>query len=248
MEPEARAKLRQARQDAGLSLRQLGARIGVSASLLSQIERGNSEPSVASLYALVSELDVSLDSLLDRRGDSAKSAGDPATTSFTSPTSTVLRPGTRAVLNMTSGVRWEQLTRGPDPLVDALLVTYGPGSRSSSDGTLMTHSGVEYAYLLEGELVLQLGFETFQISAGDSLSFHSSRPHMYSNVSDRQARGIWFVAGRLEAAAEAFHGPAGIAPTSAVDVLRQFRGQAASGTHSSDGALRDRESKPRAAR
>jgi DNA-binding XRE family transcriptional regulator/quercetin dioxygenase-like cupin family protein len=233
MEPEARAKLRQARQDAGLSLRQLGARIGVSASLLSQIERGNSEPSVASLYALVSELDVSLDSLLDRRGNSPKSTGDPATaTSLTSPMSTVLHPGPRAVLDMTSGVRWEQLARGPDPLVDALLVTYGPGSRSSSDGTLMTHSGVEYAYLLEGELILHLGFETLQISAGDSLSFHSSRPHMYSNVSDRQARGIWFVAGRLEAASEVVPKSTDVVPTSAVDVLRQFRGQVVGDTHS----------------
>ena len=53
----------------GLSLRELAGRLGVSPSLISQIETGRANPSVSTLYAIAAELDVSLDELLfnDRR-------------------------------------------------------------------------------------------------------------------------------------------------------------------------------------
>src|SRR4051812_47652056 len=64
MHPGARAQIRSARRSNGLSLRELGRRTGVTASLLSQIENGKSDPSVSTLSALVSELGLSLDALL----------------------------------------------------------------------------------------------------------------------------------------------------------------------------------------
>ena len=62
-------RLREARRAAGLSLRELADRLGVSPSLISQIETGRANPSVSTLYAIAAELDVSLDELLfnDRR-------------------------------------------------------------------------------------------------------------------------------------------------------------------------------------
>lgn len=232
MRPEARAQLREARQAAGLSLRELGDRIGLSASLLSQIERGKSEPSVSSLYALVKELGVSLDALLGsavaaERAPRAEVVA-PAVAGAAS-NSPLIRPDERAHLEMTSGVHWEQLTRGSDEQADALLVTYAPGGRSSSDGTLMTHSGVEYAYLIEGELTLHIGFQRMTLRAGDSLRFESSQPHMYSNETQEPARGLWFVVGRgnnggTDFAASRDEGW----PHSAVDVLRTFASPQAS--------------------
>lgn len=217
MHAEARQRLREARLAAGLSLRDLGRRVGVSASLLSQIENGKSDPSVSSLYALVSELGLSLDALLGTeqgRGDQAPGPGSP-----------VLRPGQRRVLDMDSGVRWEQLTPGSDGRVDALLTTYEPGGQSSSSGQLMTHAGVEYAYLIEGELVLDLGFESYVIRAGDSITFQSSTPHLYRNVGSEPARGIWFVLDRAGAPAA---GEPPVTPgrlTSAVEVLHALDGR-----------------------
>src|SRR6201996_6028674 len=55
--------LRKHRQDAGMSLRALARKVGVSPSLISQIEHGKATPSVATLYAIVSELGISLDEL-----------------------------------------------------------------------------------------------------------------------------------------------------------------------------------------
>ena len=66
--PQIGERLRLRRQEQGLSLRDLAERVGVSPSLISQIERGRANPSVSTLYAIVAELDISLDELLfDRR-------------------------------------------------------------------------------------------------------------------------------------------------------------------------------------
>ena len=191
MEPEARARLRTARTEADLSVRELSRRVGISPSMLSQIENGRSEPSVATLYALVSALGISLDQILGgglAQPATATSSGraDPAS-------SPVVTAESRARLVMDSGVTWERLTAGSDPLVDALMVTYPPGSSSSSNGGLMSHQGREYGLLLSGRLTVHLGFETYQLEEGDSISFDSSVPHLYVNESDQPARGVWHV-------------------------------------------------------
>ena len=62
----------------------------------------------------------------------------------------------------------------------------------------MRHSGIEYAYILEGELTLQLDFDTYVLGPGDSLQFDSVRPHLYSNKGTTVAQGVWFVVGRRQ--------------------------------------------------
>src|SRR3954463_9253733 len=65
MPPALGYQLGIARKEAGLTLRELARRLGVSPSLLSQIENGKSQPSVATLYALAQTLEISVDSLFD---------------------------------------------------------------------------------------------------------------------------------------------------------------------------------------
>ncbi len=62
--PQIGDGLRGRRRELGLSLRDLADRLGVSPSLISQIERGRANPSVSTLYSIVAELDISLDELL----------------------------------------------------------------------------------------------------------------------------------------------------------------------------------------
>ena len=72
--------LREVRLGRGLSLRALAGRVGVSPSLISQVETGRARPSVRTLYAIVSELGISLDELLfPDAARAAEEAGDPAT-------------------------------------------------------------------------------------------------------------------------------------------------------------------------
>lgn len=201
MTAEIGARLRDARLQRGLSLRSVAQELGVSASLISQVETGKTQPSVSTLYALVSHLGVSMDELL---GVGAPVAAEAATEVAGTPVfghggellPAIQRAGENPVLEMENGVRWERLAIGEGGPADALLVTYAPGATSSIEGKLMRHSGVEYAYLLEGELTLQLDFDTHVLHPGDSLQFDSVRPHLYSNTGEVPARGVWFVVGR----------------------------------------------------
>src|SRR5581483_10456782 len=63
VEEDVGRRLRARREEHGLSLRELARRLGISPSAISQIETGKSRPSVSTLYAIVSELGMSLDEL-----------------------------------------------------------------------------------------------------------------------------------------------------------------------------------------
>lgn len=199
-------RLRAARIAKGISLRSVATAVGVSASLISQVETGKTQPSVSTLYALVNHLGMSFDDLM---ADSHRPAADPVAIADVSaravPESSARPPGgplqrgaENPVLEMENGVRWERLAASREGAVDPLLVTYEPGASSSVEGRMMRHSGVEYAYLLSGELTVRLDFDTFTLRAGDSLSFDSVRPHLYVNEGSVPAKGLWFVVGRRE--------------------------------------------------
>jgi transcriptional regulator with XRE-family HTH domain len=189
-------RLRAARAAKGYTLRELAAEIGVSASLLSQVENGKSLASVTTLHALVTALGISLDQLFTTDSQpriSTPMGTDAARLEALQP---VHPAGNRPVLRMAGGVTWERLSSLLSHMVDAQLVTYEAGSSSSSDGTLSRHNGIEFAYLIEGELLLRLGYEEYRLEAGDSLSFDSTTPHMYENTGRTIARGVWFELGR----------------------------------------------------
>lgn len=204
------AALRAARLRHQLSLRQLAADIGVSASLLSQVETGKTQPSVSTLYALVNRLGMSVDDIFGvnrpgraevtapRRPSGRRAAAAPAVHAADSDTwrGVVQGAAEHPLLEMENGVTWELLTVGDRAVVDVILVTYRPGATSSVGGQMTRHHGVEYAYMLHGELELRLDFDTRVLRPGDSLCFDSTRPHMFVNRGDSDARGIWFIVGR----------------------------------------------------
>ena len=172
-------RLREARTKRGLSLRSVAQSLGVSASLISQVEIGKTQPSVATLYALANHLGASLDELLGIPAGGGQPSPVLGSTGTVFPD--VQHAADNPVIEMENGVRWERLAAGSSGPADALLVTYAPGASSSIEGKLMRHAGVEYAYMLEGELTLHLEFDTHVLRPGDSLQFDSVRPHLYSN-------------------------------------------------------------------
>ncbi|TXS54641.1 XRE family transcriptional regulator [Streptomyces sp. uw30] len=202
--PPVGARIRQARLARGTSLRALAREIGVSASLVSQIENGKSQPSVSTLYAITTALGISVEALFD--------AGEPVVASpMAAAPGTVLHalaafaadpgrrigplvtPDDREVLELDSGVVWERLGHVPGTHVDFLQVTYRPGGASSSSGGLMRHAGTEYGYLTSGELILTLGFDEYTLRPGDAVCFESTTPHRYRNDGEVPAIGTWFV-------------------------------------------------------
>jgi DNA-binding XRE family transcriptional regulator/quercetin dioxygenase-like cupin family protein len=209
--PPVGERIREARLRDGMSLRGLARAVGVSASLISQIETGKSRPSVSTLYAITKALGISVEDVFDGRDtDGTNGAGSASPNgpgrvpeSGTSVRTVepggghrigpVVHPTAREVLQLDSGVTWQRLGHLPGTRVDFLLVTYAPGGSSSNGDLLMRHSGAEYGFLIEGELTLTLGFEEHRLGPGDAVSFPSTTPHRYRNDGVVPAIGVWYV-------------------------------------------------------
>ena len=178
----------------GISQRELARRIGLSASMISQIESGQSKPSVSTLYGIVTELGVSLDDIFG--GNGAVMRAEDAAPDDSTHLGPMVRVEDRHVIDLDSGVRWERLTSHQHEDVDFLQVVYDVGGSSASDEVMMRHPGREYGVVLEGQLGVQLGFDEYTLGPGDSIAFDSTKPHRLWNLGDVPVKGIWFVVGR----------------------------------------------------
>lgn len=204
------SKIKAARLASGMSLRELARQLGVSPSFVSQLENDKSQPSVSTLYAVSQLLGLSLDGLFaDDSVPPVVQAGEPSTVSearridLGSPADawpdddgariSIAHPRGRSRLVLDSDVRWEQLASVADSGIDFIEIYYPPGSSSTNDGRMLRHGGHEYGYLLEGQLTVTFGFETYELRAGDSVGMQSSVPHLLTNNGTGPARGIWTV-------------------------------------------------------
>lgn len=230
-------ELRRVRESKKLSLRAVASAVGVSASLLSQVETGKTQPSVSTLYALVNHLGISLDALMGTNrvmtsplGGSVSSVGNASEPSADRRSDSVVqRREDNPVIEMENGVTWERLSVGDSAIADPLIVTYAPSASSSVEGKLMRHAALEYGVLLEGRLTLRIDFDSYDLEPGDSFCFDANRPHLYINSGDVPARGIWFVIGRREMSYQSLadlgheHDAQVRPPASAVEVLQAMK-------------------------
>lgn len=201
-------RLRDLRQQAGLSLRELARQANVSASLVSQVENGKSRPSVSTLYTFARLLSVPVDELFDAEEKALSglplnhpagtAAYDPANAWHQSEYATrisVIHPSHRAQLHMAEGIHWERLAATPERDVNFMKITYTPGAGTDEAMERQVHDGYEYGYVLSGTLEVTVGNEVFVLNAGESLGIDSSIPHHFRNIGETDFQGVWFVHG-----------------------------------------------------
>lgn len=193
------------RQDRHLKVSELARGVGVSPSLISQIERGQSQPSVATLFALAETLQVPVDAFFyknDAGGIHAPAAkpgapamerpapeSDEARSGRNAPDARyVVRRDRRAAIDIEGGVRWERLTLDTLSDVEFLELVYEPAAESNPE--LYRHPGTEMVLMLSGRLDIFVGFDHYELTDGDSICFPSSLPHRYVNPSDQVARAV----------------------------------------------------------
>jgi len=190
-------RLRAERERHGISLRELARRLKISPSAISQIETGRARPSVATLWAIVTELGMSLDDLFaDERGAAPQAAAPDAPAEAPAASLPVVTPASREALQLATGVRWERMTADADPDVDFIWVVYDAGGSSSPEDSFIRHAGREYGLVLSGRLEVTVGFETTVLAPGDSISFDSTTPHRLRNAGTEPVTGVWVVVGR----------------------------------------------------
>ena len=192
------------RKERGIKVTELARAIGVSPSLISQIERGQSQPSVSTLFGLAAALGVPVDAFMEPDAKSAPVAVPIGSEAGSTPAADddrggaarpasradryMVRRGDRAALDIEGGVRWERLTPETLPRVEFLELVYAPGAQSHPE--LYRHPGTEMVLVLSGRLNITVGFECYELAAGDSIHFPSSQPHRYANPSDQETRAV----------------------------------------------------------
>jgi transcriptional regulator with XRE-family HTH domain len=179
------ARLRQLRLDAGLSLRELAARLEISVSAISQIERGVLQPSVNRLIAIVTALGVPLARVFD---DAEDEAVTPAPHRYELARSGSIRP-----VSLESGVLYRRLSPVQTAGVDFFESTYPPGSQADAGNHLITHVGYEIGTVQLGELTIQFEDETVHLRAGDSITYPCEIPHHIMNRGAVPAVATWLI-------------------------------------------------------
>jgi transcriptional regulator with XRE-family HTH domain len=190
---EIGARLRAERQRKELTVRELARRVGVSPSLISQIERDKVNPSVSTLWGIVTALGLTMGDLFSHV---EAPAGLRPVTGDAPAAGPTTQPGARAELNLETGVLWERLTVASDPVVEFLTVVYPPGASSCDEDSLVRHGGKEYGYVLRGRLGVRIGFDEYELTPGMAISFDSSAPHRLWAIGDDAAEAVWVVVGR----------------------------------------------------
>jgi transcriptional regulator with XRE-family HTH domain len=177
---EVGRKIRVRRLEAGLTLKRLATVVGVSQSLISQVERGLASPSITTLRRIAAALEVPIAALF--LGDEAPSPGE---TDRMGRRLVVRRPERKRLHVPRSKIGYELLTPDLNRRIEFLWIEYEPGSVTHPSP--MSHPGEENAVCLEGSVVVTIDHQEFVLAEGDSISFDSGRPHQVENRTDKRA-------------------------------------------------------------
>lgn len=171
----------------GIPVRELARRLGVSPSFLSQFELGQSQAAVNTLFAIATELNLSLDVLLGNSVDPERESESESKTH---------EPRISDCLTFRSGVRWQRLANTPENHhVQFLLTEYEPGADSAPGDAPQTHSGDDYGYVLEGTLTIDIDGMRRLLKSGEAIHLVGNVPHRLRNETDQTVKAIWFVLG-----------------------------------------------------
>jgi transcriptional regulator with XRE-family HTH domain len=163
--------LRQLRSKKKLSLAQVARAVGISVGFLSALERSQMSGSVGTLRKLARFYKTNILDFFDATGASSRR----------------VQPGQRKVLEAGPGVRMELLAWG-NTVMEPHLFRVAPEAGS---GDSYTHEGEEFLYVLQGELMITLEKEQYQLKAGDSFYFESATPHHWKNPGRAETWVLW---------------------------------------------------------
>lgn len=168
-----RIGLRIRRQRAGrFSVKTLSAASGVSAGLISEIERGKGNPSFRTLDALAKALGMQLGQLIDAAPD-APVAG------------LVRRPERKRLATNPHGPIWELLSPNLNGKLELLETTLPDGF--SNETSPFQHEGEECIVVQQGSVEIHVGGDTHLLHVGDAITYDAGREHWYRNRSGAPA-------------------------------------------------------------
>lgn len=173
--------IRKARKKKGMTLQELSDKCGLSVSFLSQVERDLSSLSITSLWVISQALE------------------EPITNFFNlhkNPSIYVKRNNHSKEKIGDSSITYSSLS-GPmeSRVLDPMIVKVPENYRETPS---FSHEGEEFAYVLEGEIVLRVKGNEYRLEGGDSIHFPSKFPHKLENHQSEPSKVLWVLTLQLE--------------------------------------------------
>ena len=155
--------LRQRRKELNLTLAQVAERVGIAQGFLSEIERDQASPSVATLIRLCDTLGISVGSL------------------FASSQPLLVRAGAREQMRYGGqAITYELLTSRTAHQMASIMSQLQPGGMSGPEQHTL-NAEEEFVLVLQGEMVMEIGAQEYHLFEGDALTFDPRQKHRYLN-------------------------------------------------------------------
>jgi transcriptional regulator with XRE-family HTH domain len=178
-------RLQLLRNKAELSITELGRRAGVSAGMISQVERGLTNPSIKTLDRLRIALSVPLTALFDEESPVAHSTDQP---------DFVRKAGDRRSFPVgRQGLIKELLTPAGQHELQVMIIRI-PGH--AADKEMLMGEGEKAGLVLKGRISLEVDGKIAELAEGDSFQFSSMQSHSFRNPDNHEAQILWIMAVR----------------------------------------------------
>ncbi|MGL4999120.1 MAG: cupin domain-containing protein [Fusobacteriaceae bacterium] len=171
-------KIKKFRTDQKLSLKDLALKINSTSALLSQVEKGVTNPSINTLKSLSKALSIPLYKFFLE--DSFKKVH-------------IVKSNKRKIIKPSKNSKISYEILSPEPQSDMEFMILNLEPNSSSKEKEIGHDGQEVAFILEGEVVLKIDDESFTLSTGDSVKIEKFVKHNWENISDKNSKIIFAV-------------------------------------------------------
>lgn len=169
-------RLKKFRLSRNLTLKDVELKAKVSATHVSEIERGMTSPTVGALTKIAKALGSEPAFFLD--------------TEFAPPVSVVRRSKRRILSDSAWDARLHRLSEGiKERNMSFVEVELDPGRNEKVEP--LTHLGEEFLHVLKGVVEIYIGLNRHLLKEGDSLHFKSNEPHTIRNIGDGPAHMIW---------------------------------------------------------
>jgi transcriptional regulator with XRE-family HTH domain len=169
-------EIRALRQSCRLSAVALARRCGVSPSLISQVERGLTAPSLEVLWAIAKALDVPIGTFFQPTEIDTASAEEAGRLPAKA---VVVRADRRKRLGLTPSLTYQLLSPDLQHRIELVWVEFRPGEEGPLEP--FVHAGEEQMVVIQGEMHVWIGDEVYVLGPGDAITFDSAIPHRAGN-------------------------------------------------------------------
>ncbi len=172
--PKVGARVRSLRRERGLTIEQLAVATGLTKGFISQLERDRTAPSLSSIARICDALGVRLSHIFESE-----------------PAPALVRRQERPRVETRSATESHLLSSRDEERFQAIESEIAPGA-GAGDVLSSLPGEVEFVYVLEGSLELQVADETHVLEAGDTLTYPLTKPHTWRNASKtKPLRVLW---------------------------------------------------------